>query len=72
MSNTLQLFAITASVLSVDPNIGGYIDRKVKCNRNGYKSGHTNAPARFLGLVMLREIKQHVSLKSVPETQRCI
>lgn len=41
MSNTLQLFAITASVLSVDSNIGGYIDRNVKCNRNGYKRGHT-------------------------------
>jgi len=62
MSNTLQLFAITASVLSVDSNIGGYIDRNVKCSRNGYKRGHTDAYACFMDLVMLREIKQHVSL----------
>ena len=72
MSNTLQLFAITASVLSVDSNIGDYIDRNVKCNRNGYKRGHTDAHACFMDLVMLREIKQHVSLKSVPQTQSWI
>lgn len=72
MSNTLQLFAITASVLSVDSNIGGYIDRNVKCNRNGYKRGHMAMHAHFIGLVMLREIKQHVSLKSMPHTQSWI
>lgn len=72
MSNTLQLFAITASVLSVDSNIGGYIDRNVKCNRNGYKRGHADAHARFMDLVMLRETKQRVSLKSVPQTQSWI
>jgi len=69
MSNTLQLFAITASVLSVDSNIGGYIDRNVKCHRNGYKRGHTDTHARFMDLVMLRKIKHRVNLKSVPQTQ---
>lgn len=69
MSNTLQLFPITASVLSVDSNIGGYIDRNVKCNRNGYKKGHTDTHAHFKDLVMLREIKYCISLKSVPPTQ---
>lgn len=72
MSNTLQLFAITASVLSVDSNIGGYIDRNVKCNRNEYKRGHMDTHAHFKGLVVLREIKQHVSLKSGPQTQSWI
>lgn len=40
MSNTLQLFAITASVLSVDSAIGDGIDRRAKRNGNGYKGGH--------------------------------
>lgn len=52
MSNTLQLFAITASVLSVDSDIGGYIDRNAKCNRNGYKRGHVDTYAHLVGLVM--------------------
>lgn len=72
MSNILQLFAITASVLSVDSNIGRYIDRAAKRSRNGYKRGHTDAHAHFMGLVMLREIKQHVRLKSVPKPQSWI